>query len=68
MYLLVLVGMVGHLCNESMSQEIEQLRKMAKHSLNEFKDLRVWSFLKTATHFVYFSSSCSLLSYSSTLP
>ena len=58
------------LCNENVNQDNEESRKMAKHLLNEFKDLRVrvWSFLKTAMHFLCFASSCSSLSYSSTLP
>ena len=41
---------------------------MEKCSLKEFEDLWVWSFLKTAVHFLCFASHCSSLSYSSSLP
>ena len=37
---------------------------MAKHSLKEFEDLLVWSFLKMATCFFCFASRCSSLSSS----
>jgi len=41
------------MCNESVSQEIEESRKMAKCSLKEFEHLQVWSFLKTTMHFFF---------------
>ena len=39
---------------------------MAKHSLKEFKDLRVWSFFKSAMHFLCFANHYSSLSNSLT--
>ena len=42
-------------------------KAMAKHSLNEFGDLRVWSFLKTAMRFLCFASRWSSPSYSSSM-
>ena len=57
-----------HLCAMKVSQETEELRKMAKHLLKVFRDLRVWSLLKMARRFLCFASCCSSLSYSSSLP
>ena len=51
-------GTVGH------------VQRMAKCTLKEFEEVRfsVRSFLKTAMHFLCFTSYCSSLSYSSTSP
>jgi len=40
---------------------------MAKHLLKQFKDLQVWSFLKTVMHFLCFANRYSSLSNSLTL-
>ena len=56
------------LCAMKVSQETEELRKMAKHLLKVFRDLRDWSLLKMARRFLCFASRCSSLSYSSSLP
>ena len=75
---LVLVGVVhafwymlldrSSMCKISVSQEIEESRKMAKRLLKELEDLQVWSFLKTAICFLSFARHCSSFLYSSTLP
>ena len=42
-------------------------QEMAKHLLKQFKDVRVWSFLKTVMHFLCFANRYSSLSNSLTL-
>ena len=61
---LVLVGMgyafglVVHVQQKCESRNW-RIEKMAKHLLKELKDLWVWSFLRTAMQFFWFTSYCS---------